>query len=206
VLNSDCISPPLVLQRAGVPVPRTIFCATADRAVLRGYVERLGGFPVVVKFLGRSRGIGVLRADSHAALFSLLDFALDQGASPLLCSYIAGAVHWRVVVIGGRAVAAYRNQNEEDDFRTYASDDVHDYTAQVAPRLGRIAVRATQALGLEMGGVDVLEDPAGRRYVLEVNFPCFFAQAQLVAGVDVAGMMVDYLLAKAERPAVNRGS
>lgn len=199
VLNSDCISPPLVLERAGVPVPRTIYCATADRAILRGYVERLGGFPVVVKFLGRSRGLGVLRADSPAALFSLIDFALDQGASPLLCSYIADAVHWRLVVIGPRVVAAYRNLQEEDDFRTYASSDERDYTTRVSPRLRRLAVHATQALGLEMGGVDVLEDRQGRLYVLEVNFPSYFAQAQLVAGVDVAGTMLDYLLAKAER-------
>ena len=27
-------------------------------------------------------------------------------------------------------------------------------------------------------------------------YPCFFAQAQTVAGIDIAGMMVDHLLGK----------
>jgi hypothetical protein len=35
--------------------------------------------------------------------------------------------------------------------------------------------------------------------MLEVNYPCYFAHAQIGAGVDVAGRMVAHLEAKAAR-------
>jgi glutathione synthase/RimK-type ligase-like ATP-grasp enzyme len=59
------------------------------------------------------------------------------------------------------------------------------------------ALAAVMAELLEFAGVDVPEDPGGRPWVLQANFPCYFPQAQLVAGVDVAGAMVEFLVAKA---------
>ena len=193
----DCLTSPLVYQRQGLPIPRTVYCATANRRVLRGYLDQLGGFPVVLKMLGRSSGIGVIRVDSFPALFSLVDHCLAQGSKPALCAFIADAVHWRVIVIGDRAVAAYRNLTERDDFRTYAGDDLNNYNATVDPALADIAVRAVHALKHEFGGVDILAQPDGQLFLLESNFPCYFPQAQLVAGIDISGMMIDYLLKKA---------
>lgn len=197
----DCLTPPLVLQRAGVPIPRTIFVPTTDRALMQRYVEWLGGFPVVLKWLGRSSGIGVVRVDSLPSLYSIMDHAVAGGACPLLCRYVADAVHHRVVVIGDRAVAHYRNAQIADDFRSYGSDDVADYLQPLDGAMADLAVRAARALQVEMAGVDILRAPDGELFVLEANFPCYFAQAQLAVGVDVAGMMVDYLLAKARRNA-----
>jgi glutathione synthase/RimK-type ligase-like ATP-grasp enzyme len=188
-----------LLSRLGVPMPRTIPCASPSRELLRTFVERLGGFPVVVKCPGSSRGIGTMRADSFPALFSIVDYALSMGSAPLLMAYVDNATHWRVVVVGQRAVAAYRNDQEDDDFRTYAGRDPSHYLSKVPEPLAALATSAVQALRLEHGGVDVLEHASGRLYVLEVNFPCYFPQAHLIAGIDVAGEMVEHLLVKAER-------
>ena len=46
--------------------------------------------------------------------------------------------------------------------------------------------------------MDILEDARGRLFLLEANFPCYYPQAQLVAGTDIAGMMLDHLLKKAQ--------
>lgn len=184
--------------RAGLPVPRTFFLDRPSRAMLRAMVEQLGGLPVVVKALGYSRGVGVMRADSLAGLFSIVDFATAEGGKPLLTAYVADAVHWRVVVVGDRAVASYRNVTDDDDFRTSGSDDLEDYQAPLPAGAAELAVRACQVLRHAHGGVDILEHPSGRLYLLEANFPCYYAQAQLSAGVDVAGAMVDYLLDRAE--------
>lgn len=189
----------LLHQRAGLPIPATVYCSTTDRRVLDGYVERLGGFPVVAKMQGGSRGVGVMRVDSRPALYSLVDYVLAQGRNPLLTAYVADAVHWRVVVIGDRAVAAYRNAAERDDFRTYVRDEVSDFTAEPPSAMAEIAVSAVRVLHNELGGVDLLEDPHGRLSLLEANFPCYFADAERVAGIDISGMMVDHLLAKAQR-------
>jgi hypothetical protein len=188
----------LTFARAGLAVPRTYWLATGDRALIRTMVDALGGFPVVLKALGHSRGVGVMRADSLPALFSIVDFALAEGTRPLLTSYVPDAVHWRVVVVGDKAVASYRNVTDDDDFRTSGSDAIDDYRATPPEGCLELAVAACHALRVDHGGVDILEHPSGRLYVLEANFPCYYAQAQLQGGVDVAGAMVDCLLAKAE--------
>jgi hypothetical protein len=199
----DALTSPLHFQRAGLPVPRTVYCSNGDRRLLKSFVEQLGGFPIVVKLLGGSGGIGVMRADSLPALYSLVDYAIWQGRNPLLCAYVEDAVHWRVVVIGNRAVAAYKNPRDDDDFRTYGGNDPSDVTADPPAKLAEIAVRALDVLQNEFGGVDLLVHSSGRCYLLEANFPCYFPHAQEVAGIDVAGMMLDYLLDKRARHAAN---
>jgi hypothetical protein len=187
---------PLLFQRAGLQVPRTYPLASGDRELMRDHVRMLGGFPIVVKITGGSGGIGTIQVDTFGGLFSLVDFLLDRGILPLLCAFIDNAVHWRAIVLGNRVIAAYRNTREDDDFRTYASDNTDDFIVEPPGGLRRIAVSAVQALRLEFGGVDLLVHPSGRIYLLEANFPCFFAHPQTVAGIDVAGMMVEHLMAK----------
>lgn len=184
--------------RAGLPVPRTLPLASTDRGLLRTYVDALGGLPVVVKALGYSRGVGTIRVDSLASLFSVVDYMLAEGGKPLLCAYIPDAVHWRLVVVGDRVVSAYRNVNDDDDFRTSGSDAPEDYTAEPPAGMAELAVASCQALRHAHGGVDVLWHPSGRMYLLESNFPCYYAQSQLQTGVDIAGAMVDWLLDRAE--------
>lgn len=189
-------NPMLLHERAGLPLPRNIPCHTKSRDALRSAVDRLGGFPVVVKVMGGSGGIGVMTATTLPALFSLVDYLSNLGVTPYLMAYVDSAVHWRVVVVGDRAVAAYRNTPEPDDFRTYAGNALDDYFSEVRADLADIAVRSVHAVHRETGGVDILEHPSGRLYLLEANFPCYFPQAQLVAGIDIAGAMVDHLVAK----------
>ncbi len=191
--------PTLLFERAGVTIPRTIPLVTADRAALRKIVDRLGGLPIVMKMLGGSGGVGVLKVDSLASLFALADYALAQGQTPMLSAYVADATHWRVVVVGDRAVAAYPNPADADDFRTSAPVDRAAFTTQVHPALEREAVSATRAIGLEFAGVDVMLHASGRAYVLEANFPCYFGHAQGDGAIDVAGAMVAHLLDKARR-------
>jgi RimK-like ATP-grasp domain len=188
---------PLQFERAGLPVPPTVPCHSGARAPLRAIVLRLGGFPVVVKTAGGSRGIGVMRADSFPALFSLVDSLLTHHAELMLSAFVEDATHWRVVVVGDEAVAWHRNIKSPDDFRTYASTDPADFMPPVADGLLQLAVRAVDALHLEFGGVDILQTPDATLHLLESNMPCYFATPQVVAGVDVAGRMVEYLQAKA---------
>lgn len=192
-------------RQSGLPVPRFFPCYSADRSRLREYAEAVGGFPVILKVPGNSRGIGVMRIDSLSGLFSVVDFALSTGRTPLLMSCIDDAEHWRVVVIGDRAAAAYRNPTEPDDFRTYGSRDLADFTDQVPDDLARLAVRSVQVQRLEFGGVDILRHASGRLYLLESNFPCYHAHAQEVAGYDLSGQMLDHLIAKAKRLVPDQG-
>jgi len=195
----EATAPAELFERAGIPVPRSCLCASADPELLRGFVRALGGLPVVLKVGGGEGGVGVMRADSFPALFSLVDHALAQGHNPQLSAFVDQAVHHRVIVVGDRAVAAYRNAMRPDDFRTWAAEEKSAYTARVPRRLADLAVRAVKALRLELGGVDILEHGSGRLYVLESNFPCYHPQAEKAGGIDVSGAMVEFLMSKAAK-------
>jgi hypothetical protein len=190
---------PLLYERAGLSIPSTVYASSDDRTLLGSLVERVGGFPVIVKILGRSSGIGVMLLESMPSLVSIVGYALAQGQHPLLCAFIRDAIHWRLVVVGDEVVGHYRNAYRAGDFRTDGSRDPADFAAAVPPSVHAAAVRATHAGELEFSGVDVLEDPAGTAYVLEANFPCYYPHAQLVAGADISGAMVDHLVRKSLR-------
>lgn len=190
---------PLLFERAGLPVPRTLPCTSNDRARLGVAVAVLGGLPIVIKVAGGEGGVGVLRVDSLAALYSTIDYLLAAGAAPLLSTWVADAVPWRVVVVGEHAIASYPMPMAEGDFRSTAVDDARFIQVGAPAELAAIAVAAVRTLGNEMGGVDLLWHRSGRVYLLEANFPCYFAPAEELAGIDVAGAMLDHLMAKARR-------
>jgi len=188
---------PLLFAQAGLSVPRSLPILSPDPDALTQALAAVGGAPAVVKLMGHEGGTGVIRIDSAQTLISLADFLLAQGEQPWLCAYIDEAVHWRAVVVGERMVASYRNPTRPGDFRSFASDDPEDIAATPPAGLASLAVAAVRALRLAFGGVDILEHPSGRLYLLEANFPCYFAHAQVVGGIDVAGAMVEHLMHRA---------
>ena len=195
----SCSNPNIAFVRAGLPLPRYYHCTTFDPQLLSEQVKSLGGFPVVVKVSGYSRGIGVIKVDSIECLLSLLEYLLAQGVTPIMSAFIPKARHWRVVVVGDCAVAAYVNTEIENDFRTFGTTNPDEITEKPSQYLEEIAVASVKALRLEFGGVDLLEHESGRVYLLESNFPCYFAHAQIHGNIDVSGSMVDYLINKAEK-------
>ena len=51
-------------------------------------------------------------------------------------------------------------------------------------------------MGNQFGGVDILIDSNGRPYITEMNFPCNFARAANATNIDIAGLMIDFLISK----------
>lgn len=201
----DGAAAPLLFQKRGLPIPRTVTLLRPDRARLRRAVELVGGLPVIVKVAGGEGGVGVMRLESWPALLSVLDHLIASGRAPQLSAYVPDAVHWRLVVVGARVVAAYRNYAYPDDFRSGPSSDPADYEVPAPSARTALAVAAARAIRREFAGVDVLEHASGRLYLLEANFPCYFPQAQEVGGIDVAGAMVEHLRAKSARLVAARG-
>jgi hypothetical protein len=190
------ISTAALFARHGVPAPRRVVCPTAAPDCVLALVDAVGGLPVVVRTEGTEGGRGVMVAESTRSVLSLVDHLVDQGFAPAIEELIEGT-HWRIVVVGDSVAAAYVNPLRPGDFRSQAVDDACYYTTAPPTAAVSAAHQAVAALALDFGGVDVLVTPDGSAAVLEVNFPCYFAQAEDVAGIPVAAAMVAHLLAKA---------
>ncbi len=185
-------------EKIGLPViPSVPFIPETDAGIERA-MEELGGFPVIVKILGGSLGVGVIRIDSSPSLKSLLDYLRSKDANVLIRKYIPHKYYGRLVVVGDSVVASHITFNVDGEFRTNAGDGLKNVReAKVfSPEIQAIAVKAVHALGLETGGVDLLFDADGNPHLAEVNFPNDFSVTQKITGIDIAQAMVVHLMGK----------
>lgn len=191
----------LILAKKGISVPKTATFIPKNRKLLKVIVEELGGFPLILKSLGGSHGVGVMRIDSYPSLFSISDYLLKrvskQGGKFVLKEYIESNSTARLIVLGEKVIDAIQYQANPDDFRSNEGKKPNVAQATFGKDVNRLAIQAVKALGLEFGGVDILISGRGP-LVAEVNFPCFFPRCQLLTGTDISGMMVDYLVEKSK--------
>jgi len=185
-----------ILERAGLKVPKTV--VTERPAEAFKAFSQLGG-DVVVKPVFGSRGLGVTRAsDQEAAgrVFRLLaynHFVLYEQ------EFIwHGGRDIRCFVIDGRVVASmYRVAGE--GWKTNVSRGGIPIPFKPSSLVEQTAVRAAEALGCEIAGVDLMETKDGSLLVHEVNSQPGFRGLQTSSGIDIAGLIAEYLIRKAKR-------
>lgn len=198
VHNPDTTKLSIIHEKHQLPAPKTVFHLPTDRALLKQYVEYLGGFPLVLKSVGSTRGIGTIKIDSWQSLISTADYLATTPDRFIMRQYIAAKSGCRMIVLGNRVIAAADFAMNRDDFRNAVDlKQVQYYQRTYAPALQELAVRATHLCNVEFGGVDFLEDEQGNYYLLEVNFPTGFSGLIEVCGVDIPYRMVEYLKQKA---------
>ncbi len=201
----------VALASAGVPVPRTVVRGSNDRSLLRKYVEYVGGFPLILKAPGGSRGVGVVKVETWNSLTSLADLLNNLQVEFSIKQFIENSGTIRAIVVGNKLVCSVLRLNRPDDFRCLSPSFANKVKQEepnlrlvepnqrlVEPnqRLVEIALHAARAAKYEFVGVDVIQDDSGEYYVLEVNFPQDFATPQEFSGIDVASDAVSHLLLK----------
>lgn len=184
--------------KAGLPIIPTHFVTSWEHGILDDAVAGLGGYPVILKRLGGSHGLGTMKVDSSSSFHSVCDYIRqsDPEGRFVLRRFLEGAEHLRCIVLGNQLTDAVKYLPVKGDFRTNAIHDIQVTSFDAGQSISDIAVKAVSVLGLEFGGVDILIDAQKEPYIAEVNFPCYFPRCQLATGVDISGMMVDYLIDK----------
>ena len=182
----------IALANGGVEIPDTLpapLCYYPDARVREEYcrvVEERLGYPLVVKKSFGSWGMDVNLIQNFAELTKIAE---EYKLFPhLYQKYIAAkrGEDTRVLVIGGKAVAAMRRRND-GDFRSNIELGGRGYPAEITKSYREISERAARLLSLDYCGIDLLEGEDGRPIVCEVNSNAFFNEAEKVTGVNIAG-------------------
>jgi len=189
----------LVLQRANVPIPKTIFGFSLDKMILEKEIKYLGGFPIILKTMGQSHGVGVIKIESFATLLPLLDFMNQKNHQTFLREYINTNRSARLIVLGNKVIDSIEYIAKKDDFRSNAGSEPIVNKRIFSKNIEETAIKAVKALGWDFGGVDILIDQKQKLYVTEVNLPCNFSRSQLITKTDIAGKMLDYLIKKMKK-------
>jgi RimK family alpha-L-glutamate ligase len=193
----------LRLRLAGLPTPQTWI--TADREQALSIVRHESGLGrcLIVKplFGSQGKGISLVRdtsalpaADEVSGVWYLQRF-IGEPSSP--------ASDWRVFVIGGRAVAAMRRSAQ--GWLANVAQGASCQAAVPEGALRDLAERAVACLGMAYAGVDIMRDPEGHWWLIEVNSIPAWKGLQSVCSIDIAGCLADDLLrrcASADRTGV----
>ena len=162
----------------------------------REAVEKLGGYPVVVKSLRSRQGAGVALIQSRPMAEFVLNNLQEMSQGLLVQEFIPtrSRKDIRAFVIGDRVISAMELKPNVDDFRSNIHLTGHGRPYDADPQLFGLAVRSSRALGLEISGVDIILDEKGGAKVIEVNYSPGFRGIEAATGADIAFEIMDYIM------------
>ena len=182
------------LQKAGVPIPRTMVAFTPEAALEA--IEEMG-YPVVLKPLFGSWGRLLAKVSDRYAAEAILEHKKTLGGYQHSIFYIQEYVEKpgrdiRSFVAGDETIAAiYRNSPH---WITNTARGGQASNCPITPEIDRISCAAAQAVGGGVVAIDIFEAPDGRLLVSEVNHTPEFRNSIAPTGVDIPGKIIDYVL------------
>ncbi|MGO4916608.1 30S ribosomal protein S6--L-glutamate ligase [Pseudogemmobacter sp. W21_MBD1_M6] len=186
-----------LLARDGIGLPVTTFAHDAKQT--EEILALAGGAPLVIKLLEGTQGIGVVLADTNRSAKSVIEAFRGANVNILVQEFIkeAGGTDIRAIVVGGKVVAAMQRTGAEGEFRSNLHRGGTAKTIKISPEERSTALRAAKSLGLNVCGVDMLRANHGP-VVMEVNSSPGLEGVEGATGLDIAGMIIDFLVAKAK--------
>ncbi len=180
----------------GVKMPLTISSPLMYRQCDDDFinsVEKKIPYPIVVKECYGSFGAGVHLAENREQLKTLRE---KLKLIPHLYQRFVGegGKDTRVIVIGGKVLAAIDRINE-NDFRSNIELGGKGYKRESDEKLVDICEKTATALGLDYCGIDLLKE-GDEYYVCEVNSNACFCSFEQVTGIDAGKEYARYIYKK----------
>ena len=187
------------LAKQGVRIPRTFIAPKTFEGLEYGKREFVDevvkeiGLPLVIKEAYGSFGEQVYLVKTRLELNHLID---KLGYKDFLMQeYIALSKgrDIRINIVGGKAIISMLRENK-DDFRSNISNGGTGQVYEPKKEYLDIAEKAAIALGLDFAGVDVMFGPNDEPIICEVNSNPQFASTLQYTGVNLADIIVEYIL------------
>jgi len=159
----------LMMERNNIPIPRTSIISNTKS--IEDAHKRVGGkFPVIVKTLKGTQGVGVMKVDSMSSLTGVCQGLWKYDADLLLQEFKEMKSDIRTLVIGGKILASAERIREEEnkDFRNNVHLGARTEPYSLSKKEIDVIKAAARASGALYCGVDhAMVD--GKPYILEVN-------------------------------------
>jgi ribosomal protein S6--L-glutamate ligase len=181
-----------LLAAQGIGLPATVFGDNPDDT--HDLLAMLGPPPHVIKLNEGTQGAGVMLTEKPSASRSVIEALRGLYANFLVQEFVeeAKGADLRCFVVGDRVVAAMKRQAPKGDFRSNLHRGGSAKGVRPSAMEQDVAIRAAQALGLGVAGVDLIRSKRGP-LVLEVNASPGLEGIEAASEVDVAGAVIDYV-------------
>lgn len=195
----DKLMTSVALAKARLPQPRTVIAYTPESALEA--IEKMG-YPVVLKPVIGSWGRLLAKINDRDAAEAILEHKTTLGSYQHSIFYIQEYVDKpgrdiRAFVAGDQPICAiYR---KSDHWITNTARGGEGEVCPLTPEIEELCGRAARAVGCGVLAVDLIEHAERGYLVNEVNHTMEFNTLMPTTGVDVAGIIVEYLLGVARR-------
>ena len=197
----DKLTTSAMLAKAGVPQPRNVVAFTPEAAL--DAIEAFG-YPVVLKPVVGSWGRLLAKINDRDAAEAVLEHKATLGSVQHSVFYIQEFIKKpgrdiRAIVIGDRVLTAMYRKSEH--WITNTARGGEGELCPITPEIEEICLKATAAVGGGVLAVDLIEHSERGYLVNEINHTMEFHTMQPVSGVDIAGEIVEYVVASARQNA-----
>ncbi len=186
-----------LLARFDIDIPRTLVTRRAED--LDAAVEMIGGYPIILKILQGTQGVGVMIASSREEAATVLDAMWELGQDIILQEFVRSSQgkDVRALVVGNRVVAAMRRTARRGEFRSNIHRGAEGKVTRLSKEYEAAAVKAASVMGLEIAGVDILYGKNGPK-IMEVNSSPGIEGLELATELDLAKLIMEHVAAFAD--------
>jgi len=181
-----------ILAQAGLPIPKTMLTRFPCKAEL---VEKVVGFPCVLKVITGSHGAGVYLCENAKQFEDLSELisSLDGKTSMIIQEYIkfSEGRDLRVIVVGGRVIGAMQRTSTDGSFKANISRGGKGEPYDVDDEMEMLAIQVAKVLDLDVAGVDLLFHNDGYR-ICEANSSPGFKGFEQALGINIPQKIFDY--------------
>lgn len=180
------------LNETGVPTPKTSLLQSIE--TLQDSLETIGEeYPLILKTLRGSKGIGVIFIESRRQLDSIIQLLWKQDSDTelLLQKYVKTDHDVRVLVLGNKVFASMRRDVLKGDFRSNASLGAKVSEYKLSEEEIKICLDAHKAVNGVYTAVDLIKSGKDS-FVLEVNSSPGTSGIEKATGRNLMGEMLDY--------------
>jgi len=195
-ISSDKYRTYLKLQDYGLTQPKTVLIPNAD--TWKQALESLDSkFPIIMKTLEGSKGVGVLFIESERQIESLVQLLYSQNddVDLLIQEYIKTDGDIRVIVLGGKVIASMKRDVVEGDFRSNVSQGAKVKEYELTELEIEQCLLAAKAIDGSWTAVDFIpsKNPKTKPpYILEVNHSPGTEGIEKATGKNVVKQVIDF--------------
>jgi len=162
----------MIFSLNGIPSPDTLFIGHKDVESCLTRIQKVCGYPLVIKDTKGSRGAHSVKVETEEELLEKMK-ELPKHIKYIFQRYIPNEYDWGIMVANGTIVSGQRRYHCDGEFRNNickGAEEIFFDPAEIPQKIRKIAKNTSNALGLPWSRSDIIIDKnTGEPYVLEVN-------------------------------------
>ena len=195
-ISSDKYRTYVKLQDYGLTQPKTVLIPNAD--TWEQALEKLDSkFPIIMKTLEGSKGVGVLFIESERQIESLVQllYSQNEDVDLLIQEYIKTDGDIRVIILGGKVIASMKRDVVEGDFRSNVSQGAKVKEYKLTELEVEQCLLAAKAIDGSWTAVDFIPSKNPKTeppYILEVNHSPGTEGIEKATGSNIVKQVIDF--------------